>query len=168
VDTATAIPAPKATRPPITNTPVFAPPVAIPTATRAPVVTNNANLSITPLNPIDGAADSKATFQWSANFTLEPSQAFELVIWKAGQDALRDGRGWGGTSRTASTLINFDTTAGAEPGPYIWGVLLIESNPYKRLQYLGGGFKFTYHRVSDDSGNAGGGDDSPEPTRSGG
>jgi hypothetical protein len=81
-------------------------------------------------------------FRWAANFTPEAGQAFEAVFWRQGEDPMRDGKGWGGTSQGTSITINWDKVDLA-PDTYFWGVLLVETDPYRRLQYLGGGNGFS-------------------------
>lgn len=55
---------------------------------------------------------------------------------------------------TIADLATLDSTLGAllEPGDYYWGVLLVQREPYQRLQYLGGGYRFSFDRSSSSSG----------------
>lgn len=41
-----------------------------------------------------------------------------------------------------------------DPGPYQWGVLLVQTKDYLRLRYLGGGWQYTFNRQSAASGYA--------------
>lgn len=48
-----------------------------------------------------------------------------------------------------------------DTGEYLWGVLLVRTTPeYQRVQYLGGGWRFTYYRSG--SGSSSGGQSSGE------
>lgn len=130
-----------------TRTPTAQPPTATPTPTRpaprpptpTPVVARSVRL----LAPPDGAGAYRIEFRWEANFTLGPGQAFEPVFWKAGQNAMEHGRGWGGVTRDTAKIIEFTNAA---PDTYRWGVLLVETEPsYKRIAYLGGDWRFSVH-----------------------
>jgi len=135
---------------------------------QAPKPTAVPNLTASLVAPPDGSGSGdKDTFVWQANFTPAAGQAFEVVFWKEGQDALRDGRGWGGTSTTTSVTINWQTSPAA-PDTYLWGVLLVETNPYKRVRYLGGGDR--RYSIKDSAGalDSGSGSNSePEATLAG-
>jgi hypothetical protein len=58
--------------------------------------------------------------------------------------------GWGGTTQATTLLIDLDTAA---PDNYLWGVLLVETNPYKRVQYLGGGWRYNVQGSGQSSDN---------------
>lgn len=97
------------------------------------------------IEPADGHTGHGAiTFRWETPYQLQENQAFEPVFWRAGGDPMRDGRGYGGTTRGTGMTINWDEV-NAAPDGYQWGVLLVETNPYKRIHYMGGGsgFQFT-------------------------
>ena len=118
-------------------------PTAAPAAAAAPLDLSQASVSL--LSPADGYTGSGAiTFSWATEYTLQENQAFEPVFWRAGGDPMRDGRGYGGATRGSSLTINWNGLDIAQDG-YQWGVLLVETNPYKRLHYMGGdnGFQFT-------------------------
>lgn len=101
--------------------------------------------TVTLLEPGDGdTVNSARTFSWKANFDLPEGYAYEPVFWKEGQDAFTSGAGYGGTTRataknlSAEDLINGD----AQTGDYYWGVLLVKpGEEYKRIKYLGGGYR---------------------------
>jgi hypothetical protein len=96
------------------------------------------------VSPVDGFSGSGAvTFSWETNYRLQGNQAFEPVFWRAGGDPMRDGRGYGGSTRGASVTINWDALGLAADG-YQWGVMLVETDPYKRLHYMGGGLGFQF------------------------
>lgn len=140
------------------------PPTAAPTPTGAsqratPTTTSNLppNASVTLLSPSDGASGGgRYGFSWLANFTLGPGQGFELVFWRDGQTPLSSGFGLADPTATSNVSVNLDAidanpTHPLEPGTYRWGVLLVERNPYKRLAYLGGGWRFTFNRGAESS-----------------
>jgi hypothetical protein len=120
--------------------------------------------------PGDGtAAGGKQQFQWVANFTPPAGQAFELVFWKPGQNPLQSSFGLAAptTGNSASPdLDDLDSKLGdlLNPGEYLWGVLLVQTEPYQRLQFLGQQRTFIYTRSSggDGGGNDNGGQNSGE------
>ncbi len=97
---------------------------------------------VTLLGPEDGASGKgRIEFQWNPNFALAPNQAFEPIFWREGEDPMVSGKGWGGTTTGSSKLIDFTNLA---PDNYLWGVLLVEETPdYKRLKFLGGGWRYS-------------------------
>ena len=74
-----------------------------------------------------------------------------------------------GSTRETSLTVDLDKAADALPHllqsgqEYQWGVLLVELNPYQRVQYLGGGHRFRFERSSGGGGGDGGGG-GPPPT----
>jgi hypothetical protein len=130
-------PVPEHTHPP-TATPLPAntsPTLALPVAD-----TPSVQRSVRLITPSDGASGKgKIEFHWQAPFTLLPKQAFEPIFWRDGQDPMVSGLGWGGTTQSTSFAIDLDIAA---PDNYLWGILLVETNPYKRVQFLGGGWRF--------------------------
>lgn len=154
--TATHTPVPPTNTPRPTNTP-------LPTATNTPVPTPTAVTgSIEPVAPGDGnSGERQQTFSWTANFTPSEGYAFELVFWKAGQDPLRQSFGLAAPTTNLNVTLDLprlDEQLGGtfDTGEYLWGVLLVRTTPsYERLQYLGGGYRFTYYRGGGDSGSGG-------------
>ena len=170
--TATNTPAPTATNTPLptaTNTPV--PPTntprptntPAPTATNTPVPTPTAVTgSIVPVSPGDGnSGQGQQTFTWTANFAPSEGYAFELVFWKADQDPLRQSFGMAAPTTNLNVTLDLprlDEQLGPtfDTGEYRWGVILVRTTPtYERVQYLGGGYRFTYYRGGGDSGSGG-------------
>ena len=82
----------------------------------------------------------------------------------------------GAQSSTAVT-VNLDKAGAALPNlliaghDYEWGVLLVTTNPYQRLQFLGGRQRFRFEYSGGGSGggggggNNGGGGNEPAPTK---
>lgn len=143
----TATPTPVNTKPATPQLPTPQAPTAMPKIQR----------SVQLISPSDGASgQGKVEFQWQANFDLAPGQAFEPIFWREGQDPLVSGLGWGGTSQSTNHLVDFKVAA---PDAYLWGVLLVETTPYKRLQFLGGGWHYTVQGAGQSSGDTANGRD---------
>ncbi len=159
VHTSPPTPSPTSSPPPTPTAPPTATPAAAdtkhappPTPTPKPQIQRSVEL----LAPSNGASgQGKVQFQWQATFALQANQAFEVVFWREGDDPMGKSYGWGGTSTATSQIINFDS---ASPDQYLWGVLLVETNPYKRLQYLGGGWRFAVQSGGQSSASDGSGD----------
>lgn len=181
--TATNTPLPTATQtntplPTATFTPV--PPTAtntaVPTWTPAPTNTPTLTPTNTPIpsptvasgqvtlvEPSDGTnGGGQRIFRWSANFTPSPGTGFELVFWRPGEDPM--GNGFGLAAPTLETGVTVDLDAlddilgerldnGDE---YRWGILLVKTEPYERISYLGGGYTFLFSRSNGGGGNDGG------------
>ncbi len=164
VPTATNTPLPTATNTPVppTNTPRPTNTPA-PTATNTPVPTPTAVTgSIVPVSPGDGnSGQGQQTFTWTANFAPSEGYAFELVFWKADQDPLRQSFGMAAPTTNLNVTLDLprlDEQLGPtfDTGEYRWGVILVRTTPtYERVQYLGGGYRFTYYRGGGDSGSGG-------------
>ncbi|MFZ2487441.1 MAG: protein kinase [Anaerolineae bacterium] len=171
VDTAT--PMPTATLSPA-STPTQA--AVVPTATPNPTATPKPPTA-TPAPPpaairvgLTGPASGSAgrgtqTFSWQANQSPSANQAFEFVFWKQGQDPMRDAFGPVGTVQAANgqvavNLESIDGTLGPlfDPGEYLWGVLLVETAPYRRIGLVSDAWSFRYE-------TGGGG---PQPTATSG
>lgn len=153
-----------------TSTPtVAATPTSAATATATAYVPPASN-SVRLLSPAAGTTvDSAMRFEWQAGFTPEAGQGFELVFWKEGQDAMRNGFGLAAPTTNTNVLADLpslDSRLGdlLEPGDYRWGILLVQTEPYQRLQYLGEGFAVRYARAGGGggSGSSGGGVSSGE------
>jgi serine/threonine protein phosphatase PrpC len=100
-----------------------------------------ANYSVVLDTPGDGdTLNSKQSFSWSSNFTLEDGFEYEIIFWKVGQDPMIAGYGYGGrTTQTYKNLSAEDVIeGGAQTGDYLWGLLLVHVEPYTRIKYLGG------------------------------
>ncbi len=111
-------------------------------ATAAPLDLSKADVRL--VEPEDGYTGHGAiTFRWETDYQLQEKQAFELVFWQAGGEPMRDGRGWGGTTRTMSSTINWDNMD-LPAGGYKWGVLLVKTDPYERIHYMGGDNRFEF------------------------
>lgn len=115
-----------------------------------------ATASIT--GPPDGTTvDTRLEFSWQINCVLPEGYAFEPVFWLAGETPMQNGKGFGGTTTAQKKNFNPDQFPPAGHD-YFWGVLLVKTDPYLPIRYLGGGrgirAGFT---ASNDSGNSSGG-----------
>ncbi|MFN8491194.1 MAG: serine/threonine-protein kinase [Caldilineaceae bacterium] len=155
---ATATPTPSAT-------PTLLPTTAPNTAEPPPPTPFHTNGTVTLLEPLDAVLQGVRTFRWTTNLTLGPNQLFEMVFWPVGQDPMQQGFSPIGAQPQTTVTVNLDKAAAALPNlliaghDYAWGVLLVEKNPYRRLQYLGGGqnFRFEYSIASGGGSGSGGG-----------
>ncbi len=83
--------------------------------------------------------NGNVTYQWAiTEGSLPANQAFEVIIWNAGQDAMRDGRGMAEATRGNSATVDLaaldaDTSFPLEPGEYLWGVRLVEPGRPSRM-----------------------------------
>jgi len=112
------------------------------------------------LQPVDGSTGNDSQrFQWLAGVQPGAGQAFELVFWQAGQNPLASGFGLAAPTTNSEVVINLvdlDSTLGdlLEPGEYLWGLLLVQTDPYQRIQFMGVQNNFRFYREggSDSSG----------------
>ncbi len=75
------------------------------------------------------------------------------------------GQGFGLAAPTTNNGLSVNLTAldnngshPLEPGEYKWGLLLVQTQPYQRLQFLGVQNDFRFYR---EGGSSGGGSDGP-------
>jgi hypothetical protein len=95
--------------------------------------------AVTLLAPADGdTLNSRLVFQWAGDFDLPSDYAFEPVFWKRGQDPLRDGRGFGGSTRNLHLSISLDSVfaSGGQQGEYFWGIRLIGTDPFQPVALI--------------------------------
>lgn len=113
-------------------------------ATNTPKPIQPSNRSVTLVSPASNTqGNGQATFSWKANFPLAAGQAFHVVFWRANEDPMKDGRGW--FKPTTQLSINDDLRKyDVNNETYYWGVLLVQTNPYRKIQYLGGGWKYIF------------------------
>lgn len=150
------------TRATATRTPTPLARVATATATQAAVAqpappatpAQPPAVTVNLLEPSSGAAGGGVrAFRWQASQELSGSQAFEFVFWRPGQEPLRDSFGPIGTTRDRSVhlevdLDGADVLLGAmfDPGDYLWGVLLVDTAPYRRIALVSEGRPFRFER----------------------
>lgn len=110
-------------------------------------------------------------FSWQANQSPAATQGFELVFWRPGQDALRDAFGPIGVTQDSSgqmrvDLDRADQVLGAlfDPGDYLWGVMLVQTEPYQRIGLVSEARPFRFERSGGGGGQAGD-PQAPAPTQ---
>ena len=146
--TATVTPTARAT-----VAPSAAPPAA---ASSQPAVATSQPTAVSAslLEPAGGMVGGGARlFRWQASQALSGNQAFELVFWRPGQDAMGNAFGPAGVTQNAqhSVTINLDeadATLGAllDPGDYLWGVMWVETTPYRRIGLISEARAFRFER----------------------
>lgn len=153
-----------------------APPTAV--ANQPQPASQPASVTASLLEPAAGMVGGGARlFRWQASQALSGNQAFELVFWRPGQDAMRNAFGPAGVTQNAQhgvtiNLDEADVTLGAllDPGDYLWGVLWVETAPYRRIALISEARPFRFERSGGggsggDPGSQPGGIPGPEPTR---
>lgn len=94
-------------------------------------------------------------FTWTPNFTLREGELFEVVLWNPGDDPLKKSYAVMGPTQENQLTVTFSDelddavdAAVGEPflhqGTYMWGVLLVKTDPYERIQVLSSGRSFFY------------------------
>lgn len=140
--------------------------VVVPTPAPPPPPSGSAQL----LEPGDGdGGGGERIFRWKVDFTPAAGQAFELIFWKPGQDPMANGFGLASPTLNNNITVNLnvlDDQLGPllDSGNYEWGVLLVQTSPYKRLRFLDATHKFAYSRDGGggSKGSTGGGQSSGE------
>jgi len=141
-----------------TNLPTHTPiPIAIATANSPnsnPPSDSVPEVSISLLAPNNGdTLDSKLTFTWSSSGPLPPGYAFEPIFWRAGEDPMQDGRGYGGTTTGTSVSVTTEVFRSSGEGEYYWGIRLVKKDPYEPVKYLGGQYLISVKYSSPNSGS---------------
>ena len=169
-DVPTSTPIPTRTPSPEPPTSTWTPTVR-PGQTASIVATSRAtapaagNLSVSLESPANTEkVTSSQRFAWGINTgSLSSGQAFELRFWKPGQDPIVDG--FGPVGQTNSNQVNVDLAtldvsleAQFEPGDFEWGVVLVQTNPYKALKLVSETRRLVYERAQPQEPK-----DTPEP-----
>jgi hypothetical protein len=141
-------------------------PAPAPTATLPPAA---GSAAVALLEPNDGDVRSGVvTFRWAvANGALPAGQAYELFFYQPGQDPLRDGFGLAAPFVDSSVQVDLasldaDPNFPLEPGPYLWGVRLVEQSTGRPVSLAAEGRRLVFERTS--SPPAPGSPPSPAPT----
>lgn len=92
--------------------------------------------------------NGRQTFSWNTNVAPGLNEAFEVVIYKQGQNQL-SGAGLadpvtGNAVTVDLNAINQNPGHPLNPGDWLWGVNLVQRTPYKPLQSLAGGWRFNF------------------------
>ena len=117
---------------------------------------------LTPGDGTSGGGDQ--LFEWRTTIQPAEGQAFELVFWPAGTDPMARGFGLAAPTtgnRISADLVDLDARLGdlLGPGDYNWGLIMVQTDPYRRIQFLGQQHRFQYVR---NAGSSGGGVSSGE------
>lgn len=103
------------------------------------------------IRPANNAVGSGVQeFLWYSNYKLKTNEAYEVIMWKEGQDPLRDGLGIAAPTTVRYIKVNLDDLVFDEhfpSGDMLWGILLVNKSRYSRIQYLGGGYHFFFTPV---------------------
>ncbi|MBV7338358.1 hypothetical protein KFU94_61055 [Chloroflexi bacterium TSY] len=96
-------------------------------------------------------------FEWQTSFTPTQGQGFELIFWRDFEDPIVNGFGLAAPTKETQILVDLDALDDVlgdllEPGSYLWGILLVNEDPYIRLKLLEGGR--TYQFTRDRSGSS--------------
>ena len=102
----------------------------------------------------------RTRFEWTASFPLQSGLGLEVVFWRPGQDPLLNGFGLAAPSTTGGVDVNLgaldsNPSHPLEPGEYLWGVILVRTEPYERIQAFGEGRTISYNRSGGGSGSSG-------------
>jgi hypothetical protein len=123
-----------------------------PTDTATPTVTPIPAGALQLLLPVDGSSGNDSQlFQWHANVQPGEGQAFELVFWRPDQNPLGSGFGLASPTTNNEVTVSLSALDGAlgdllEPGEYLWGLLLVQTDPYQRIQFMGSQHNFRFYR----------------------
>ena len=116
---------------------------------------------ITPVEPPNGSSGGgQRVFRWQANFTPAAGTAFELVFWHLDENPMANGFGLAAPTTDTNTTVDLDLLddvlgSRLDNGKYLWGILLVRTDPYERIAYLGGGYEYNFTRSSGGSNNGG-------------
>jgi len=99
----------------------------------------------------NGGGTGRTLFRWSTAVVPPPGQAFEVIVWKKGQDAMAEGLGIAAPTRGSEVTVDLNTLDQSlgnlfDAGTYNWTVSLVTVLPYERLQIVGDTRQFTYTR----------------------
>jgi hypothetical protein len=137
----------------IAELPIAAGPMPQAEITPVPSPPQTSSTSLTLVRPLETVLRGRLTFEWKTDIVLASNQAFEMILWQAGQDPMAHGFSPVGAGAASVVSVNLDKAAESLPhllesgNVYQWGVLLVEVNPYRRLQYVGGGHQFRFAGV---------------------
>ena len=84
-----------------------------------------------------------------------------MVFWKPGEDPMINGFGLAAPVTDTSVTVDLDALddqlgSRLDNGQYVWGILLVRTEPYERIAYIGGGNEFYFTRSSGGGSNGGG------------
>ncbi|MEM7133046.1 MAG: hypothetical protein AAF702_42485 [Chloroflexota bacterium] len=108
-----------------------------------PVRTVGDLLRATPTSvpPAGSKAGGTQEFSWQSDIFLAKGDAYEVILWKPGDDPISTGFALTSPTTASSVQIKWDTLNDLlkdrlNPGIYEWGVLIITVEPYTRHQLI--------------------------------
>ncbi|MBV7328583.1 SH3 domain-containing protein [Chloroflexi bacterium TSY] len=78
---------------------------------------------------------NEVTLRWGSEIALGAIQGYEVVVWLPNQSPLVDGASLGPPITATELTIDLGQR-GLSPGEYIVGILLVQTQPYRRLAHL--------------------------------
>lgn len=118
-------------------------------ATITPQPQNTAALAVSLASPTNGSTlRGRQTFSWRTSGNLPSGQAYEVVIYRSGASPLSGAGLAEPTTNNTLTVdldaLNNDSNHPLNPGVWLWGVNLVQRDPYQVLQSLASGWQFNY------------------------
>jgi serine/threonine protein kinase len=105
---------------------------------------------VTLQNPQPGQSlRGRVTFSWQTDFRLGENESYELAFWRPGQEPMGSAMSPVGAGREASKTFNIDGVPFLTPGPWQWGVFLVEASPFKRIRLISATRDFIYSPDTD-------------------
>ncbi len=108
--------------------------------------------NVTLLTPHDGETlHDSAIFSWRPREPLGENEAYELAFWRPHQDPMTSGMSPVGSGPASSYLVHLNAVPFLSPGPWQWGVFLVDATTHRRFGLISEIRDFTYSPPSDDS-----------------
>lgn len=104
------------------------------------------------VSPIDNTlGNGHQLFEWQTNFTPASGQGFELIFWRDFEDPIVNGFDLAAPTKKTQILVDLDALDKVlgnllELRRYLWGILLVNEDPYTRLKLLEGGRSYEFPR----------------------
>ncbi|MBV7338471.1 hypothetical protein KFU94_61665 [Chloroflexi bacterium TSY] len=114
---------------------------------RPPALSSDSSVEL--VEPLDSILSGRRTFAWRTDIQLAPNQAFEMIFWEVGTDPLIDGFSPVDAGKEKAVSVDLQKAARSltqlkSGQEYHWGVLLVTTRPYQRLQFLGATHRFRF------------------------
>ncbi len=107
-----------------------------PTATNTPTATPMPTATLPTISllgpPPDFTASSSATFEWRSSGPLPDDVLYEVVVWREGSDP-KEAKAAANALRDTRLDVDFAAVPHVSSGAYHWTVILVRTNPYRRL-----------------------------------
>lgn len=124
-------------------------PYSLPTATATQLTLSGVSLAL--IEPKETVLRGQYIFRWHTDLTLTGNQAFEIILWEEGSDPMVAGLGPVGAGQYTEIRVDLDQAIDRIPQlnsgrQYRWGILLVETDPYRRLSFMGQSHSFQLER----------------------